>query len=142
MKNSKIFRALLLNILEEVENENITLKAITKLIEVFNSHLYRNKKLIVIEDKAYIQVNEKERHDLDKLSSGERHLLTFLTTFLILARDYNFLLIDEPEISLNMKWQRELLPLLSELNPNSQIIVATHSPSIAHRNTNYLVELI
>jgi predicted ATP-binding protein involved in virulence len=41
-----------------------------------------------------------------------------------------------------MKWQRELLPLLSRINPNTQIIVATHSPAIAHKHTEYLVELV
>ena len=38
-------------------------------------------------------------------------------------------------------WQRKLLPLLSELAPNAEIIVASHSPSIAKENSNYLVEL-
>ena len=145
IQDSKIFRALLLNILEKAEEENIELKAVNTLIHVFNSHLYRNKKLIVAEGEAYIQfVNGQlgPRHSLDKLSSGERHLLTFLTLFLIIGRGRDFFIIDEPEISMNMKWQRKLLSLLNELSPNSQIIVATHSPDIASRNSNYLVELV
>jgi predicted ATPase len=109
---------------------------------VFNAHLYRDKKLVVTEDAAYIDLGSGKQHTLNELSSGERHLLTFLTAFLIIGRNRNFFIIDEPEISLNMKWQRELLPLLNEISPNAQIIVATHSPSIAHKNTNYLVELL
>ena len=142
MPESRIFRALLVNILEKVEEENIELKSISSLIEVFNNHLYRNKKMIVTENEAYILFPSGEKHPLDALSSGERHLLTFLTLFLIIGRNRDFFIIDEPEISLNMKWQRELMPLLHEINPNSQIIVATHSPSIAHKNSNYLVELV
>ena len=91
---------------------------------------------------TFISLPRGRRHGLDELSSGERHLLSFLTLFLIICRGRDFYLIDEPEISLSMKWQRELLPLLSELSPNSQIIVATHSPSIANRNSDYLVELV
>ena len=139
---SKIFRALLVNILEKVEEESVELKSISQLISVFNSHLYRNKKLVVTDDETYIELSKEKHHKLDKLSSGERHLLTFLTLFLIIARNRDFFIIDEPEISLNMEWQRQLLPLLSELSPSSQIIVATHSPSISNRNSNVLVELI
>jgi len=139
---SKIFKALLVNILEKAEEDNIELIAINKLIEIFNSRLYRNKKLVVTAKKTYIDLGYKNEHDLDKLSSGERHLLSFLTLFLIIGKGRNFFLIDEPEISLNMIWQRELLPLLNKLSPQSQIIVATHSPSISEQNTNYLVELI
>lgn len=50
-------------------------------------------------------------------------------------------MVDEPEISLNMIWQRKLLPLLNELATNAEIIVASHSPSIARANSKYLVEL-
>jgi predicted ATPase len=141
IQDSKIFRALLVNILEKVEEESLELNSISQLIESFNDHLYRNKKLIVKDEVAYIELSKGNEHSIDKLSSGERHLLTFLTLFLIIGRNKDFFIIDEPEISLNMKWQRKLMPLLSELSPNSQIIVATHSPSIAHKKSNYLVEL-
>jgi predicted ATPase len=98
--------------------------------------------LVVTDETAFIELDANSQHSLEKLSSGERHLLTFLTLFLIIGRTRTFFIIDEPEISLNMKWQRELLPLLSELCPQAQIIVATHSPSIAHKKSNYLAELI
>jgi len=142
IEGSKIFRVLLINILGKVEEENVELKSISKLIEIFNSHLYRNKKLIVTEEETFIEISKNTTHNLNKLSSGERHLLTFLTLFLIMGRNRSFFIIDEPEISLNMVWQRELIPLLSELSPDSQIIVATHSPSISHKNSNYLVKLV
>lgn len=142
INGNKTIRALLLNMLEKVEEENIEFESINALIDGFNSHLYRNKKLIVTEKDAYIEYREGETHNLNQLSSGEQHLLTFLTLFLITGRERDFFLMDEPEISLNMAWQRELLPLLSRINPNTQIIVATHSPAIAHKHTEYLVELV
>ncbi len=39
-------------------------------------------------------------------------------------------LIDEPEISLHVDWQRKLLQKMSEQLGNRQIIVCTHSPVI------------
>lgn len=142
LNHSNILRALLLNILEKAEEPNATLEAIQTLITAFNDHLYYDKKLVIEAEKAYIQFKNGRSHSLADLSSGERHLLSLLTLFLILGRDRNFFFIDEPELSLNIKWQRQLLPLLSKLNPNSQIIAATHSPAIANENSNYLVELI
>jgi len=63
------------------------------------------------------------------LSSGERHLLLlFLNTLLALDRPCVFI-IDEPEISLNVKWQRRLLSSLLRCAGDSpiQYLFATHS---------------
>jgi len=40
------------------------------------------------------------------------------------------LLLDEPEISLHLNWQFKLIETIQELNPNCQLIIATHSPAI------------
>jgi energy-coupling factor transporter ATP-binding protein EcfA2 len=71
-----------------------------------------------------------ENHTLDKLSSGERHLLTFLATILLMGDTKEFILLDEPEISLDVEWIEKLFTTLSKLAPNSQIIVATHNLTI------------
>lgn len=38
--------------------------------------------------------------------------------------------MDEPEISLHLSWQRQLVDVLRRMNPNCQLIITTHSPSI------------
>jgi predicted ATP-dependent endonuclease of OLD family len=38
--------------------------------------------------------------------------------------------MDEPEISLHFDWQKKLIQYITELNPNVQIILATHSPAV------------
>src|SRR5262249_50351994 len=52
-------------------------------------------------------------------------------------------LIDEIDLHLHPKWQRELLYYLSNLFPNTQFIVTTHSPlivqSAAARDANIVV---
>jgi predicted ATPase len=144
-KEADLFKALLKNMLEAAEQDekdNIDLKSINTLISTFNEFIIDKKKLVLDAVKSSINFQNGQKHPLSDLSSGERHLLSFLTLFLIVARDRNFFLIDEPEISLSMKWQRRLLELLSEFSPNSQIIVATHSPSIANRNYANQVELV
>lgn len=64
------------------------------------------------------------------LSSGEKQLLILLSEAL-LQREQPFVFIaDEPELSLHVLWQEKLIGSLRQLNPNAQIIVATHSPDI------------
>lgn len=140
--NRKIFRAMLLDMVKGAEEPNPALDSINTLTTIFNEHLYGDKQLIISKDTAYIDLGEYGTHGLNKLSSGERNLLSILTLFLIIGNGRDFLIIDEPEISLNLKWQRKFLPMLSKINKDAQIIVASHSPAIAHANSNYLKELV
>lgn len=65
------------------------------------------------------------------LSSGEKQLLILLTETLLQQNVPTIFLADEPELSLHIDWQRKIISSVRELNPNAQIIVATHSPEIA-----------
>ena len=40
------------------------------------------------------------------------------------------LFMDEPEVSLHVDWQQQLIDLILGLNPNVQIILTTHSPAV------------
>ena len=64
------------------------------------------------------------------LSSGEKQILVILLTVLVQDNKPSILFMDEPEISLHLDWQRKLIQYIRELNPNVQIIIATHSPGI------------
>lgn len=65
-----------------------------------------------------------------QLSSGEKQILIILTSVLIQAgRDF-IMIMDEPEISLHFDWQRRLIEDVQSLNPNLQLILATHSPAV------------
>ena len=84
--------------------------------------------------------DEKEFHFLkegiqtpilpENLSSGEKQMLIILlTTLLQDGKDY-ILLMDEPEIALHIDWQRSLIANMRQINPNCQIIITTHSPTV------------
>lgn len=133
-------RTLLWNMMGELRLEQFLLRSVNLLTEKFNDYLIDDKKLQILNDKVFIEVDGRELPVSD-LSSGERHILTFLTLVLFQGRQRNFLIIDEPEISLNIKWQRELMGLLHSLAPSTQIIVASHSPVLAKRNPSFLAEL-
>lgn len=65
-----------------------------------------------------------------QLSAGEKQLLHILLTVLLEEEKEYILLMDEPEISLHIDWQAELISYIQALNPNSQIVIVTHSPSL------------
>ena len=65
-----------------------------------------------------------------QLSSGEKQMLAILLTVLVEDGQDYVLFMDEPEVSLHIDWQKRLIDLILELNPNVQIILTTHSPAV------------
>ena len=65
-----------------------------------------------------------------QLSSGEKQMLAILLTVLVEDDQHYVLFMDEPEVSLHIEWQKRLIDLILELNPNVQIILTTHSPAV------------
>ena len=70
----------------------------------------------------------KEAISSDKLSAGEKQMLSFLCYNAF--SDNMPIFIDEPELSLHVDWQRLLFPTLLKQGQKNQFFVATHSPFI------------
>lgn len=66
----------------------------------------------------------------NELSSGEQQMLSLVIKILALAELHSIFLIDEPEISLHVSWQRAIPFILHKLSTDfgCHFIVATHSP--------------
>ena len=90
--------------------------------------------------RKVIQINEKNELEvktqsgkifpLKYLSSGEKQLLIILGEALLQGSTPCIYIADEPELSLHVTWQESLVSNLRNVNPNAQIIFATHSPDI------------
>lgn len=65
-----------------------------------------------------------------KLSSGEKQMLIILLTVLVQNKKSCVLFLDEPEVSLHVEWQQRLIGIIRDLNPNTQIVMTTHSPAV------------
>jgi ABC-type lipoprotein export system ATPase subunit len=78
---------------------------------------------------------------LDQLSSGEKQLLILFTEALLQKKQRCVFIADEPELSLHIEWQRKVIDTIRSLNPNSQLIVATHSPEIAGHWRSKLIRM-
>ena len=94
-------------------------------------HLFSDtgKKIIRTENEIrFTQIGET-LHPY-QLSSGEKQMLVILLTVLIEDNLPYVLFMDEPEVSLHIEWQKRLIDLILDLNPNVQIILTTHSPAV------------
>lgn len=140
IRENPLLSQLIINMISELEFEKQLLSSINTLVDTFNDYLVGDKKLVVNTREVFIEINGY-KHSVDVLSSGERHILTFLSLVVISGRDRDILIIDEPEISLNIKWQRTLMSLIQALVPCTQIIVASHSSLIAKKIPESLIKL-
>ena len=70
--------------------------------------------------------------DLDTLSSGEKHQIILLFNLIFEVPDNSTLLIDEPENSLHVTWQRQFTEDIFRISKgkNLQVLIATHSSRI------------
>ena len=57
-------------------------------------------------------------------------MLVILLTALLRCDEHSVLFMDEPEASLHIEWQEQLISMIRELNPNIQLILTTHSPAV------------
>ncbi len=104
---------------------------INKFFDLINMLFASTGKRIEIDDKNRV-IFKKGRVtiQMDKLSAGEKQILLLLFTLFLMEDKPNVILLDEPEISLHVEWQDRLINLMLDINPNCQIIMTTHSPSI------------
>lgn len=112
----------------EKENE-IVFKNSNKFIDIIR--LFTGKRFEFKKGELVFLLSSGKETSLFKLSSGEKQLLILLIEALLQRESNCIFLADEPEISLHIEWQREIIESVLSLNPNAQIIIATHSPEIA-----------
>jgi hypothetical protein len=69
---------------------------------------------------------------VSSLSSGEQQLLSLLIKICVYADHHTTFLIDEPEISMHVRWQQQIPQLLAAISDEYEcsFVVATHSPLI------------
>jgi ABC-type cobalamin/Fe3+-siderophores transport system ATPase subunit len=113
--------------IEEIERSISEAMAPRRQLQNLLDRMMLNKKIELTEKEVIFRVGERKLK-LPQLSSGEKQiLLIFLTALNSYAGPF---IIDEPELSLHVDWQKTLLFTLRLLNPQMQILTATHSPEI------------
>ena len=97
---------------------------------VINGLFQETEKHIEIEGNKFNIVSMGQILPIDALSSGEKQILLIMLRVFLLEGKESYVLLDEPENSLDISWQYKLIDTLTKLNPNAQFFITTHSPSI------------
>ena len=93
----------------------------------------------------HILQDNREPFDFNTMSSGYSAVFDIITDLMMrMERKNNYstegvVLIDEIETHLHLELQRAILPFLTELFPNIQFIVTTHSPFVLNSIDNAVI---
>jgi len=149
--NRKIFRYMKDVIYWETEGL-IYSKNRTLLSEFIQFELFRHAdETVKVEVLSRIfGVNSKELHSLYKvkslgtslsnhLTSGQKRIFTIFKS--VSNSDKKILLIDEPEVSLHIDWQRQVIDRVRELSRSSMKLIATHSPDVIYHHHENVIDL-
>lgn len=77
------------------------------------------------------------------LSSGEKQLLIFFANLIFSVNNNKagIFVVDEPELSLHLSWQKIFVEKTMLINPNMQLIFATHSPEFVGKYRDRMFKL-
>jgi len=113
------------NILKKQES------AITQFVEVCNRYL--EDKNLYYDDKDYtleIKLYDKTPLKLSMLSSGEKQIVSLFYHIYLGGEKQYIILLDEPELSLSVEWQKHFLPDILATKRCLFLAAVTHSPFI------------
>ena len=106
-----------------------------------------NFKEIAISREEGIYIKDKyikgKQISLSQLSSGEKQEIILFYKLIFETPENTLLLIDEPEISLHIAWQKKFMDDLYEIIKFKKlnVIVATHSPQIINNRWENQIDL-
>ena len=111
--------------------------------DIINNRLsFKNVKISRKNGIDIIDDNDKKLN-LGQLSSGEKQEIVLFYELIFGTQNNVLLLIDEPEISLHITWQKKFMDDLLRIIEYKQIsvIVATHSPQIINNHWERQIDL-
>ena len=126
------YRMRALNFPQEAKRVNDRIEQFIALVNKFFVETNKAMEIDKLENSlVFVDLgNNSQKIRLEQLSAGEKQMLVILLTVFLMDRKPAVLLMDEPELSLHVTWQEKLISSLRKLNPNCQLILTTHSPSI------------
>lgn len=112
--------------------------------KILNDRRFDSKRIKIDTNKGFIfETCNGTELESTELSSGEQHEVVLLFELLFHAKKNSLVLIDEPEISLHVVWQKEFLSDIKEIIKLQKIdvIIATHSPQIINEHWDLTINL-
>ena len=137
-EGNSFYNYLMRQVYESNENVQIIKKNVDELFQCINLFFKETGKSVFVDkdNNSVLSFHIEGREETivhTQLSSGEKQLLLILIRVFLQEKSPAILLMDEPEISLHIRWQQMLIDAIRQLNPHCQVILTTHSPSILSR---------
>lgn len=143
-ENAKALAVYLRDTEEKLEIFKDLLARLNLFTSILNERRFAFKKIHVSKDEGFrFLTKNNEVLPLTELSSGEQQEVILLFELLFKVKPGTLVLIDEPEISLHVAWQKEFLNDLIKITDLQKIntIIATHSPQIVGERWDLTVDL-
>ncbi len=125
INTSKLKEPILLNSFKELRHLVLFCTIVNRFFEKSNKKIVRNK-----HTKSLCIKLKNKQIEIEELSKGEKNLLNILFTIYLQKKEPYIFLANNIDNTLDIIWQQNLIQSIRELNPNCQIIITTHSPSI------------
>lgn len=113
-------------------------------IEVINDFFGSNKQLHLENLRDIYFSSHGKQLGLKDLSSGEKQIIIIFSSLIFGLEDTKagIYIVDEPEASLHLAWQKKFVPSILKINKDIQLIFATHSPELIGEYSNKAVKLV
>lgn len=113
---------------------------VSRLRDIFGRFSYMLRQEFMtdyeIKDMASMKLakenNPEKEIPFHRLSAGEKQLIYLLLSVNNTMEDNTILLLDEADMGMHVDWKKKLIRCLRKLNPNMQMIAATHSPALVY----------
>lgn len=150
MEDNKYLWNLIENLIHNYNQQKKYDDKIKKFADTCNKYLndkqfYYNQSTLSLE--IYLISDTKQRRNIIKLaqlSSGEKQIISLFSKLYLEdnGNKKNIIIIDEPELSLSLKWQKMLLPDIIKTENCDLLLTVTHSPFIFENEfDNYAKEI-
>ena len=111
---------------DSTSNNEAYIKAYRKTYTSINHFLSEYNK----PKSSFEFIKKGETIKYDQLSMGEKQILLLMLMVGNTKQEPCIFFMDEPDLSMHIDWKEILVKELHELNPNMQIILSTHAPSV------------
>ena len=148
---------------KKIKNNKYLLNLIEKLIDSYNEQKQYDDRIKKFSDTCNQYLNDKYFYynqstlsleifldsiskeniiELTQLSSGEKQIISLFSKLYLESDENSIVIIDEPELSLSLKWQKMLLPDIIKTENCDLLLTVTHSPFIFDNEFDYYAKEI
>lgn len=134
---------------QKIEEEKEKIRTpITSFLSTVNDffNIGEDRKQVKIDSEGRIIIeasSPRRKLSLYNLSSGEKQIIIIFACLIfgLPAGQSGIYIIDEPEASLHLAWQKKFVESIQRANGSIQLVFATHSPEIIGKYSNNAVKL-